>query len=119
MDSCSDLFASCPQDSDVEEKKKKRIEWQEGPLVTYFNLIESRIQAAGGKGVVKAASVADLVVKGVAEGIKNGYFDYVDPKVVDGYPGILYVQIFPFSSASACILNFFFFVRAERRVMQS
>ena len=76
----------------MEEKKRKRLEWQEGPLTKCANLIESRIQASGGSSVAKAPSVADLILKGIVEGIKSGFFDYIDTNFFDTYPGILYVQ---------------------------
>ncbi|KAI2507742.1 glutathione transferase [Fragilaria crotonensis] len=88
MDTCNEilngLFASFPQ-----EKKRKRLEWQEGPLTKCTNLIESRIQASGGVSVAKAPSVADLMLKGVVDGIKRGFFDYIDATFFDNYPGIL------------------------------
>jgi hypothetical protein len=89
MDTCIDLIVSCPKDTDVEEKKRKRLEWQEGSLTKSANLIESRIQASCGASVTKAPSVADLILKGVVEGIKGGFFDYIDTNFFDTYPGIL------------------------------
>ena len=50
------------------------------------------IQAAGGASVATGPSVADLIVKGIVEGIRNGFFDYIDTNFFDAYPGILYVQ---------------------------
>lgn len=93
MDTCSDIMSSRPHEKDVEEKKRKRLEWQAGPLTKYSKLIESRIQAAGGTSVVKNPSIADYIVMGVVESIKKGScYEFVDTNFFDSYPGITYVQ---------------------------
>jgi hypothetical protein len=93
MDTCSDIMKSRPHEKDVEEKKRKRLEWQEGPLTKFSNLIESRIQAAGGSSVVEDPSIADFIVMGVVESIKKGScYEFVDTNFFDRYPGIKYVQ---------------------------
>ena len=86
-------MASRPHVKDVEEKKRQRTEWQEGPLTKYSNLIESRIQAAGGTSVVQDPSIADFIIMGVVKGIEKGScYEFVDPNFFDNYPGIKYVH---------------------------
>jgi prostaglandin-H2 D-isomerase / glutathione transferase len=89
MDSCNEIMGSVPRDADEEEKKTKRKEWQEGAFTKFANFIESRIQAAGGTHVVKEPSIADLILKGLVDGFKSGYFDYIDTDFFDKYPGIM------------------------------
>jgi hypothetical protein len=84
----SDMMNSCPWGEDGEEKKKKRIEWRDGALTKYSTFIESRIQASGGKSVVSKPSVADFLLMGMVEGVKAGFFDYIECDFYDKFPGI-------------------------------
>ncbi len=90
MDSLNEMLSKCPQDKDVEEKKKNRHEFQLGFMTTCSKLIESRIQKyGGGKGFVSSPSVADLVLLGIVNGVESGFFDYIDPKFFEAYPAIM------------------------------
>ena len=88
MDSCNEIMGMVPKGADEEEKKKKRKEWQEGALTKFANFVESRIQASGGTRFVKEPSIADLILSGLVDGLKSGYFDYIDTDFFDKYPGI-------------------------------
>ena len=83
------MMTTCPYAKDEEEKKAKRVEWQNGTLTKFSSLIESRIQSAGGRSVVESASIADVILRGIVENVKNGFFDYVDPNFFSNYPGIM------------------------------
>ena len=88
-DSTNELMWKMPRDNDEEVKKKQREQWQASQLTQCANLIESRIQSAGGKSVVSTASVADIAVHWLVLCIRSGFLDYIDTAFFNGYPGIL------------------------------
>ena len=91
MDITQDVMTSAPKKgSDNDDVfKQKRQEWQNTKLKSFFDLIEKRIQAAGGNGVVATPSVADLSIQGLVLGFQKGFFDHIDTKFVENYPGML------------------------------
>lgn len=88
MDTCQDALTKCPQDPDVEVKKKKREEYAEGKLKSYMNDIDIILKAKGGPFILgKQISIADLVVKYfLVDMITSGNFDYVPKEYVDQWP---------------------------------
>ena len=48
MDVCQDTLTKCPQGKDAEVKKAKRVEYAEGRMKGYFDLLNTRVTGSGG-----------------------------------------------------------------------
>jgi hypothetical protein len=89
MDTISELVTKIPNAPDEETKKTLREEFQAGYMTRVANHLESRIQKfGGGKGFVSSPSVADFFLATTMNFITSGFFDYIDPKFFESYPGI-------------------------------
>lgn len=90
MDTLSEMMSKIPRGNDENEKKVNREEYQATFMTAAAKLLESRIMKyGGGKGFVSSPSVADLFLAGVLQFIGTGFYDYIDTKFFDSYPGIM------------------------------
>jgi glutathione S-transferase len=89
MDTCNEIMSKAPRDPDADVMKKMRQDWQVGQLTQYANFIENKIQASGGKSVVKTPSVADIAVSAFVDAISSGTWDYIDADFFNQFPGMM------------------------------
>jgi len=90
-ESLNELMSLAPKSSDQEELKKLRTEYQNTVMKQYADFVEGLIQKFGSGKVVVGSDVtlADLLVSGTVDAISSGFWDYIDIKFFDAYPGIL------------------------------
>jgi glutathione S-transferase len=92
LETCNEIMGKAPNDKDEDEKKKKRIEWQNDGLTQYAEFLESRVQSGGGKSVSSKPSVADLAIGTLVKTFEGGLFDHIDTDFFAKYPGISAVK---------------------------
>jgi glutathione S-transferase len=92
LETCNEIMGKAPNDKDEDEKKKKRIEWQNDGLTKYAEFLESRVQAGGGKGVASKPSIADFAIGVLVKTLEGGLFDHIDTDFFAKYPGISAVK---------------------------
>lgn len=73
---------------DPEELKKEREEYQAGQMTKALTLIESRIQECGPFVSGSSPSYADVIIQEFVKFLKTGFFDHIDPKFFDKFPGV-------------------------------
>lgn len=89
IDTMSDVLMKIPSGKDEDERKMNRRGFQEGFMTASAKLLEARIQKyGGGKGFLSSFSVADLFLLGFVQIFEMGFFEHIDPKFFDAYPGI-------------------------------
>eukprot|EP00543_Licmophora_paradoxa_P004442 CAMPEP_0202444104 /NCGR_PEP_ID=MMETSP1360-20130828/3247_1 /ASSEMBLY_ACC=CAM_ASM_000848 /TAXON_ID=515479 /ORGANISM="Licmophora paradoxa, Strain CCMP2313" /LENGTH=180 /DNA_ID=CAMNT_0049059999 /DNA_START=120 /DNA_END=662 /DNA_ORIENTATION=+ len=89
IDIVAELLSKVPKCEDKDEMKKLREEFQKETMTKYAIFLENRVQMSGGNSIASSPSVADLILKTTIGAIETGFWDYIDTKFFDQYPGIM------------------------------
>jgi len=87
LDISQDILTKCPQDTDEEIKKAKRLEYAEGTMKSRMSLLAQRVEESGSGFMVGSDfTIADVCAYFLLAMIRDGSFDHVPGTYTDAWP---------------------------------
>ncbi len=81
IDTCNEVLASAPQNTDNDLKKSQREEWAAGKLQKYLRFFDIKASAGGSYLVGGKLTLADIYVFQTIKGLRSGSYDFVPTDV--------------------------------------